>query len=755
MASARPQLSLDELRQLKWLLGGLLAVQAIWTVLYLELDTWTLLIPATVAVAAAIVWPRIPSLIPAALHTLAFPIILVVFLGDLWLNGQLLPAMIRLDVLLIVYRCMSYRARRDDLQLIVLGLFLIVVAGVVTVSLVFALQILAFTGCALAFLFIITLVDAAEAKHPAPRTPLFTWGGAAETPGWIERADWGRLVLRLRAAADWRLLALGAFLFGGVVVVSGLLFLAIPRFDLGGSFFLERYLTRQARVGFSESIRFGEVTDIISDNSRALSVEITDDDGEPAVEGVPAVPYFRMVVLDEYRDGTFSMSPRLRNQVNRARRNTFVLQGTERERGDPLVFWTFYFEPGISRFLPIPGSYIGLRFQGMQNVSDPVDLQLVALENEPVSMVAYQLRNVSVSLRVEDNPLGRRRPDLRPPPPPGGRPPLNEEAYLRLPGLGDSDHAALERAITELTGGLTLEEAGRLDPMDFAGRVGQWLADRHTYSLQSALPTGPGDPVVRWIGGTSPGHCELFAGALVVLARKAGVHARAIAGFRGGTWNAFTGNLTVRNDNAHAWCEIWDRDEAWVRVDPTPGTTDEAATGTVLARNYDNSWAARLDSLRILWYRRVVNFNENTQRDVVRSVRDAARESGERMRALLDGLEARIKAWVSQPWTTRRTAGVATGAAALALAFWAWRVWGDKLRWGGGRGSSRRADPVRAEAGRWLSRFATLSAAGTLPPEGALGELTRLRYAAPGSWPKPERVFREARELWRLLRRSR
>jgi len=53
---------------------------------------------------------------------------------------------VRLDILLLLYRGSTYRQRRDDLQVIVLGLFLIVVAGVLTVSLTFAVQILAFTG---------------------------------------------------------------------------------------------------------------------------------------------------------------------------------------------------------------------------------------------------------------------------------------------------------------------------------------------------------------------------------------------------------------------------------------------------------------------------------------------------------------------------------------------------------------------------------------------------------------------------------
>ena len=63
------------------------------------------------------------------------------------------------------------------------------------------------------------------------------------------------------------------------------------------------------------------------------------------------------------------------------------------------------------------------------------------------------------------------------------------------------------------------------------------------------------------------GHCELFAGAFTLLARTAGHPTRVVGGFVGGTWNE--DYLIVRNSNAHAWCEIFDGAESWLRVDPT------------------------------------------------------------------------------------------------------------------------------------------------------------------------------------------
>ena len=42
MASPRPQLELDELRRLKWLLGGLLALVSLWTVFFLDVEALAL-----------------------------------------------------------------------------------------------------------------------------------------------------------------------------------------------------------------------------------------------------------------------------------------------------------------------------------------------------------------------------------------------------------------------------------------------------------------------------------------------------------------------------------------------------------------------------------------------------------------------------------------------------------------------------------------------------------------------------------------
>ncbi|MCX6943272.1 MAG: DUF3488 domain-containing protein [Opitutales bacterium] len=609
MAKKRPQLSLDELHQLKWLLGGVLVLLSVWTVFYLEFDAWVLMGLATAGVLAALARPEWPARVPAGMHRLVFPAVVLFFLGDLWVTGEVLPAIVRLDILLLLYRGTSYRKKRDDLQVIVLGLFLIVVAGVLTVSLVFAAQILVFTACALAFLLVITLVETAEAGGPP--------AGAEARPRWVD-VRWGQLLARVRAVTDGRIVVLGVALFLGVVGISALLFLAIPRFQLENSLFFERFAAKKARSGFTESIQFGEVTEIQQDTSVAVSVDVTDR------SQLPATPYWRMLVLDEYRDGSFRLSPALRlASFTRERTGTAVhaAVGTPPAAPGAPVFWTFYLESGISRYLPLLGTFAQLRFTEIQNYRLGAELGLVALRDEPMAMTAYRVEGMDAGDTMPDAKLvAALRPGARP-----GLVPVPAR-LLRL-GVGEADRVHLQRLVQAITGGADLPAA------EFTRRANRWLGQRHAYSLRPQIAPGPGG-------------------------------------------NAYSNNYTLRNSDAHAWCEIFDRAAGvWRRADPTVGAGNAPAETVrgeaALARRTDRSWSARFDSLRVFWYRRIVNFDQRTQVETLRAVKQATENTGRQLRALLAETVEQARAWLAEPWDGRRVAkrlavaaGIAAGEAA-------------------------------------------------------------------------------------------
>ncbi len=75
--------------------------------------------------------------------------------------------------------------------------------------------------------------------------------------------------------------------------------------------------------------------------------------------------------------------------------------------------------------------------------------------------------------------------------------------------------------------------------------------------------------VDQFLFRTRRGFCEHYASAFAVLMRAAGIPARVVTGYAGGTINPYDGRLVVRQANAHAWDEVWLARRGWVRVDPT------------------------------------------------------------------------------------------------------------------------------------------------------------------------------------------
>ena len=101
---------------------------------------------------------------------------------------------------------------------------------------------------------------------------------------------------------------------------------------------------------------------------------------------------------------------------------------------------------------------------------------------------------------------------------------------------------------------------------EFLNRLSRFYSDSHfAYSLNlKREPKDLGD----FLSVTKEGFCEHYAAASAALARLAGFPARVVSGFLGGFWEPSKLTLFVRDLDAHAWNEFWDRDKkSWVRFD--------------------------------------------------------------------------------------------------------------------------------------------------------------------------------------------
>lgn len=93
------------------------------------------------------------------------------------------------------------------------------------------------------------------------------------------------------------------------------------------------------------------------------------------------------------------------------------------------------------------------------------------------------------------------------------------------------------------------------------------------YSLEP--PAGMGDVERFLFDGGRVGFCEHYAHAMAVGARLVGVPSRVVIGYQGGELNTLTGEWLVREESAHAWVELYDETEGWIRFDPTAAVAPE------------------------------------------------------------------------------------------------------------------------------------------------------------------------------------
>ncbi|HEX4015797.1 MAG TPA: DUF3488 and transglutaminase-like domain-containing protein [Frankiaceae bacterium] len=110
--------------------------------------------------------------------------------------------------------------------------------------------------------------------------------------------------------------------------------------------------------------------------------------------------------------------------------------------------------------------------------------------------------------------------------------------------------------------------SGLLTEYDRAAAIQAYLRSPPFHYDLNGAPTGS-DALSEFLFDSHRGYCEQFAGAMVVLARIAGIPARVAVGFTPGTQQA-DGSWVITNHDAHSWPELWFPQAGWVRFEPTP-----------------------------------------------------------------------------------------------------------------------------------------------------------------------------------------
>lgn len=148
--------------------------------------------------------------------------------------------------------------------------------------------------------------------------------------------------------------------------------------------------------------------------------------------------------------------------------------------------------------------------------------------------------------------------------------PYQRRAALQLPEGFNPRTATLARQWRQ--------EAGDDDDA-VVRRALAWVTADFSYTLETPAPGR--DPVDAFLFEYKAGYCQHFSSAFVVLMRNAGIPARVVTGFAGGTRNRIGDYWVLRRMDAHAWAEVWLPQRGWVRIDPTAAVAPERILDTL------------------------------------------------------------------------------------------------------------------------------------------------------------------------------
>lgn len=150
--------------------------------------------------------------------------------------------------------------------------------------------------------------------------------------------------------------------------------------------------------------------------------------------------------------------------------------------------------------------------------------------------------------------------------------------YLGLPDTIPARVLALARDLT----------AVELTPYDRAHAIENYLR-AFSYTLDVPLPPAGREVVDYFLFDLQKGYCSYYATSMVVLARAAGLPARLVIGYAGGSYDPIAAEYVVTQENAHAWVEIYFPGYGWVEFEPTAGLSPIARSADEMA---SQEWAA-------------------------------------------------------------------------------------------------------------------------------------------------------------------
>lgn len=144
------------------------------------------------------------------------------------------------------------------------------------------------------------------------------------------------------------------------------------------------------------------------------------------------------------------------------------------------------------------------------------------------------------------------------------------QAGIEYPTWVKDRYLEVGTTVTERTILLAQEIApASMTPYERAKAIETYLRATITYETNVTQPPAGADMVDYLLFERQQGYCTYSASAMAVMLRAVGVPARVVTGYYPGDYDDAEGGYVYRQENAHAWVEVYFPGYGWVAFEPT------------------------------------------------------------------------------------------------------------------------------------------------------------------------------------------
>ena len=287
--------------------------------------------------------------------------------------------------------------------------------------------------------------------------------------------------------------------------------------------------------GFSDTVSFNDFTNILTSDKVAMRVKT---DYPPT--------YYRGISLDKYDGSNWRNTSRFKLLRKKSLNNFQALDlpiSFPKIPSDKIRTFQFQLLPSKNKYLLLPQ-----HAQSIEILPPVIEVN----EHGDVRKLHALTKNLEYKVYSGTPPNKKKQLESSP-----EIEPYIYENYLQLPEVSS--------AVRKLSQKITINTSGYWEKVNSI--LKSFRLRGYKYSLRSSHT---GNPLESFLLNNKVGHCQYFAGAMVLLLRLNGVPSRLVNGFTTGDYNEWGDYYTVRYKHAHSWVEVYAGNGIWVIKDPTP-----------------------------------------------------------------------------------------------------------------------------------------------------------------------------------------